>query len=102
MTRQLALTTESLVIEVASNDGYLLNNFLAASVPCLGIEPTASTAATSEKLGIPVLSEFFSEALARRLVAAGKQAELIAANNVYAHVPDINDFTRGLKAALKP
>lgn len=102
MIQQLALGTGSQVIEVASNDGYLLKNFLAAGIPCLGIEPTASTAAAAEALGIPVLREFFGEALGQRLAAQGKQADLIAGNNVYAHVPDINDFTRGLKAALKP
>ena len=101
-TRQLNLTKDSLVIEVASNDGYLLKNFVAAGIPCLGIEPTASTAAAAEKLGIPVLREFFGEQLGKRLATTGKQADLIAGNNVYAHVPDINDFTRGLKAALKP
>lgn len=98
----LALDGHSQVIEVASNDGYLLKNFVAAGIPCLGIEPTASTAAAAEKLGIPVLRDFFSEALGKHLAAEGKQADLIAGNNVYAHVPDINDFTRGLKAALKP
>ena len=102
MTRQLQLTHDSLVIEVASNDGYLLKNFVAAGIPCLGIEPTASTAAAAEALGIPVLREFFGERLGMQLAASGKQADLIAGNNVYAHVPDINDFTRGLKAALKP
>ena len=102
MTRQLNLTKDSLVIEVASNDGYLLKNFVAAGIPCLGIEPTASTAAAAEKLGIPVMREFFGEQLGKQLATSGKQADLIAGNNVYAHVPDINDFTRGLKAALKP
>ena len=102
MTRQLQLTKDSLVIEVASNDGYLLKNFVAAGIPCLGIEPTASTAAAAEKLGIPVMREFFGEQLGKKVAATGKQADLIAGNNVYAHVPDINDFTRGLKAALKP
>ena len=102
ITRQLRLTSASLVIEVASNDGYLLKNFLMAGIPCLGIEPTASTAQAAEKLGIPVMREFFGEAMAKRLTSAGKQADLIVGNNVYAHVPDINDFTRGLKAALKP
>lgn len=97
----LELTPQSRVVEVASNDGYLLKNFVAAGIPCLGIEPTASTAAVAEKLGIPVLREFFGEALAQRLAAADQQADLIAGNNVYAHVPDINDFTRGLKALLK-
>lgn len=102
MTEQLKLGSGSLVIEVASNDGYLLKNFVAAGIPCLGIEPTASTAAAAEVLGIPVLREFFGEQLGKQLAAMGKQADLIAGNNVYAHVPDINDFTRGLKAALKP
>jgi SAM-dependent methyltransferase len=102
MIGELGLNAGSLVIEVASNDGYLLKNFVAAGVPCLGIEPTASTAAAAEALGIPVLREFFGEAMASQLAAEGKQADLIAGNNVYAHVPDINDFTRGLKAALKP
>jgi hypothetical protein len=102
MTHELRLDAQSLVIEVASNDGYLLKNFVAAGIPCLGIEPTDSTAAAAEQLGIPVMREFFGEALGQQLVAKGQQADLIAGNNVYAHVPDINDFTRGLKAALKP
>lgn len=102
MTDRFALGPQSRVIEVASNDGYLLKNFVAAGIPCLGIEPTASTAAVSEKLGVPVLREFFGEALGKRLAIEGRQADLIAGNNVYAHVPDINDFTAGLKAALKP
>lgn len=101
ITKRLGLNQNSLVIEVASNDGYLLKNFIAADIPCLGIEPTASTAAAAEKLGVPVLREFFGEALAQRLVAEGKQADLILGNNVYAHVPDINDFTSGLKTVLK-
>ena len=102
MTGQLKLTKDSLVIEVASNDGYLLKNFVATGIPCLGIEPTASTSAAAEKLGIPVMREFFGEQIGKQLATSGKQADLIAGNNVYAHVPDINDFTRGLKAALKP
>lgn len=102
MITKLGLTQFSHVIEVASNDGYLLKNFVAAGIPCLGIEPTASTATAAEKLGIPVLREFFSEVMGKKLASKGKQADLIAGNNVFAHVPDINDFTRGLKAALKP
>jgi hypothetical protein len=101
MISQLDLTQKSFVIEVASNDGYLLKNFIAADIPCLGIEPTATTATSAEMLGIPVLREFFGETLGKRLAAQGNQADLIVGNNVYAHVPDINDFTRGLKAALK-
>jgi SAM-dependent methyltransferase len=102
ITGRLGLTRDSMVIEVASNDGYLLRNFVAAGIPCLGIEPTDSTAAAAEALGIPVLREFFGEAIGRKLSEGGKGADLILGNNVYAHVPDINDFTRGLKAALKP
>jgi SAM-dependent methyltransferase len=102
MTQQLHLTQDSLVIEIASNDGYLLKNFVTAGIPCMGIEPTASTAAAAVKLGIPVMLEFFGEELGKQLVAMGKSADLIAGNNVYAHVPDINDFTLGLKSALKP
>ena len=102
MMARLELGRDSLVIEVASNDGYLLRNFVTAGVPCLGIEPTASTAAAAEAQGIPVIREFFSESLGRSLAQQGRQADLIAGNNVYAHVPDINDFTHGLKAALKP
>lgn len=92
----------SLVIEVASNDGYLLRNFREFGVPCLGIEPTASTAAVAEGLGIPVIREFFGEDLGRRLAAEGRSADLIVGNNVLAHVPDINDFVSGMKSALKP
>jgi len=102
MIERLDLGAESFVIEVASNDGYLLKNFVAAGVPCLGIEPTASTAAAAEALGVPVLREFFGAEQAGRLADEGRQADLILGNNVYAHVPDINDFTAGLKAALKP
>lgn len=102
IARKLELDGKSLVIEVASNDGYLLKNFLEAGIPCLGIEPTDSTAMAAEALGISVLREFFGENLGQQLAMKGKQADLIAGNNVYAHVPDINDFTKGLKAALKP
>lgn len=102
MIARFGLGAASHVIEVASNDGYLLRNFVAAGVPCLGVEPTASTAAAAEALGIPVLRAFFGAALGRRLADDGRSADLIAGNNVYAHVPDINDFTAGLAAVLKP
>lgn len=102
MVTELGLGADSLVIEVASNDGYLLRNFVAAGIPCLGIEPTAGTAEAAQSLGIPVLREFFGERLGRRLAVQGRRADLIVGNNVYAHVPDINDFTRGLRHALKP
>ena len=101
ITERLALGKHSLVIEVAANDGYLLKNFVAAGIPCLGIEPTAGTAEAAENLGIPVLREFFGQPLAQSLVAQGQRADLIIGNNVYAHVPDINEFTAGLKTALK-
>ena len=101
MIERLGLHSDSMVVELASNDGYLLKNFVAKNIPCLGIEPTASTAEVAEGLGIPVLREFFGEALGQSLAAQGQQADLIAGNNVYAHVPDINDFTLGLKALLK-
>ena len=99
---QLGLGSKSLVVEIASNDGYLLKNILGAGISCLGIEPTASTAATAEALGISVMREFFGEKLGQDLSAEGKQADLIVGNNVFAHVPDINDFAKGLKALLKP
>ena len=99
--RDLFLDQNSMVIEVASNDGYLLKNFVDAGIPCLGVEPTDSTSEAAEQLGIPQLREFFGEKLAQQLAAEGKQADLIVGNNVYAHVPDINDFTLGLKAVLK-
>lgn len=102
ITSRLGLTSDSYIVEVASNDGYLLRNFVEAGVPCLGVEPTAGTAEVAAGLGIPQLGEFFGEDLGRRLAAEGKQADLMIGNNVYAHVPDINDFTRGFKQALKP
>lgn len=94
---RLSLGPQSRVIEVASNDGYLLRNFVARGIPCLGVEPTDSTAAAAEAQGVPTLRAFFGEAMAGAL----DKADLIVGNNVYAHVPDINDFTRGLRAALK-
>ena len=102
MFAELNLDAESFVVEVASNDGYLLKNFVAAKIPCLGIEPTDSTAAAAEALGIPVTREFFGEQLAVEIVDQYGKADLIVGNNVYAHVPDINNFTRGLAQLLKP
>jgi SAM-dependent methyltransferase len=102
VTVRLNLNSESFVIEVASNDGYLLKNFVANGVPCLGVEPTISTAEVAEAAGIPVAREFFGVDFAGKLADSDKRADLIIGNNVYAHVPDINDFTAGLKIALKP
>jgi SAM-dependent methyltransferase len=102
ITQKLELNKNSFVIEVASNDGYLLKNFVADGIPCVGIEPTNSTADMAEATGVPTIREFFGVKLANRLAKAGTQADLIIGNNVYAHVPDINDFTQGMKIALKP
>jgi SAM-dependent methyltransferase len=101
MTKRLGLNQNSFVIEVASNDGYLLKNFVTNGIPCLGIEPTDSTADAAEKIGVPVLRKFFGVSTATDLAKSGKCADLICGNNVYAHVPDINDFTQGLRIALK-
>lgn len=102
MQKRLNLSSQSLVVELASNDGYLLKNFVQAQIPCLGVEPTHSTAEAARALGILVMEEFFGQSLAHQLCKEGKQADLIAANNVYAHVPDINDFTQGIATLLKP
>lgn len=101
MSQRFGLDSKSLVIEVASNDGYLLKNFVTANIPCLGIEPTHGTAKIARQKGIEVVEEFFGLELAQRLCFRGYRADLILGNNVYAHVPDINDFTRGIKTILK-
>lgn len=101
ITERLSLDANSFVIEIACNDGYLLRNFVASGIPCLGIEPTAGTAAAAEELGIPVFREFFCRGLGERLGREGKKGDLIVGNNVFAHVPDSNDFAEGMKAALK-
>ena len=95
----LGLDEKSFVVELASNDGYLLKNFNRKNIPCLGIEPTASTAAAAREIGIETLEEFFGTELAMNL-STNKKADLIIGNNVYAHVPDINDFTLGIKELL--
>ena len=100
MIHDLDLGSSSFVVEVASNDGYLLKEFVAASISCLGIEPTASTAEASRAIGVPVAQEFFGEDTALRLREQYGQADLIVANNVLAHVPDINDFLRGFAILL--
>jgi len=102
IVERLGLTRDHFVLEIASNDGYLLRNFVALGIPCLGIEPTASTAAAAEAAGVPTRREFFGESLGRALAADGRRADLVIANNVFAHVPDINDFARGLAAVLAP
>jgi len=90
------------VVEVAANDGYLLQYVKARGIPCLGVEPTASTADAARARDIEVVEDFFGVELAEKLVAQGKGADLTAANNVLAHVPDINDFVRGFAVLLKP
>lgn len=102
MMSRLRLDRSSLVVEVASNDGYLLQYFLRSGVPVLGIEPAKNVAAEAERRGIRTVVEFFGTRLASRLAAEGRRADLVAANNVLAHVPDLNDFVRGLKLILKP
>lgn len=95
------LTTESFVVEVASNDGYLLQYFLPNRIPILGIEPAKNVAAVAVDKGIPTITEFFSESLALELTAKGKYADLINGTNVLAQVPDINDFAKGFRILLK-
>lgn len=102
MAERFGLGEHSRLIEIASNDGYLLQYAKARGIPCLGIEPTASTAQAARDKGVEVIEEFFGVELAARLVAAGKSADLTAANNVLAHVPDINDFVAGFALLLKP
>lgn len=102
MASRFALGPASHVVEVAANDGYLLQYVKEAGIPCLGIEPTASTARAAREKGIEIVERFFGVALARQLAAAGKSADLTAANNVLAHVPDINDFVAGFAHLLKP
>ena len=97
---RFGLGAQSQVIEVASNDGYLLQYFKARGIPVLGVEPTANTAAVAVGKGIPTIVDFFGRRLAEDRLAGG--ADLIVGNNVFAHVPDINDFAAGLKAVLKP
>ena len=102
MERRFALGPESLVVEVASNDGYLLQHFKAAGIPVLGVEPTAGTAEAAIAKGIDTRIEYFNEATGKQLAAEGSLADLTAANNVLAHVPDILDFVRGFTEILAP
>ena len=102
MIKRFALSADALVIEVAANDGYLLQYVKDRGIHCLGIEPTTSTANAARAKGIDIVEDFFSLALAQTLVAQGKAADVTAANNVLAHVPDINDFVSGFALLLKP
>jgi SAM-dependent methyltransferase len=102
MIESLGLSDKSLVIEVASNDGYLLRFFKEKGVPVLGIEPAANVAAIAEAAGVPTLARFFGTSLAQEIVRSGRRADLLVGNNVLAHVPDLNDFVRGLATILAP
>ncbi|KNZ31084.1 MAG: SAM-dependent methyltransferase [Methylibium sp. NZG] len=102
MRQRFGLGPASLVSEVAANDGYLLQYVQQAGIPCYGIEPTASTAAAARAKGIEIVERFFGVELANELAGQGKQVDLVAANNVLAHVPDINDFVAGFARLLKP
>lgn len=102
MVRRFGLSAKSHVVEVASNDGYLLQHVKAHGIHCTGIEPTANTAAAARAKGIQVVEDFFGSRLARELRGRGTQADLMAANNVLAHVPDINDFVAGFAELLAP
>jgi len=101
MRRRFELSPASLVCEVAANDGYLLRWVRDAGMPCFGVEPTASTARAARALGIEIIERFFGVGLATELADAGRQVDLVAANNVLAHVPDINDFVQGFAILLK-
>lgn len=102
MIHRFKLGSDSFVVELASNDGYLLQHFQKANVPCLGIEPAQNVAAAAVKAGIPTLAQFFDRSLAQRLKAERKQADLIVANNVLAQVPELRSFVDGIEVLLKP
>ncbi|HTI73017.1 MAG TPA: class I SAM-dependent methyltransferase [Candidatus Limnocylindria bacterium] len=101
-TQEGQLGSKSFVVEIASNDGYLLKNFVAAGIPCLGVEPAGNIARVAIEKGVPTLNRFFTPELARELAAEGRLADLVLGNNVFAHVPDVNGFVAGLAALLKP
>ncbi len=102
LIRERGLGPNSLVLEVACNDGYLLRNFVEQGIPCLGIDPAAGPAAHARKIGVPVINDFFSLGLAEDLAAQGQFADVMIANNVVAHVDAINDFVAGFARLLKP
>jgi SAM-dependent methyltransferase len=101
ISKRLNLYSESLAIEIASNDGYLLQYFKEKNIPCLGIEPTANTAKVAKERGINTLAEYFTESKSKQVAIDFGKADLILGNNVFAHIPDINDFVKGLKELLK-
>jgi SAM-dependent methyltransferase len=99
---RLGLGPDSLVVELASNDGYLLQHFVARGVPVLGIEPAVNVAEAATERGVPTLTRFFGQELAGELAGQGRQADLVVANNVLAQVPDLNSFVAGIARLLKP
>jgi 2-polyprenyl-3-methyl-5-hydroxy-6-metoxy-1,4-benzoquinol methylase len=102
IVERFQLDGQSRVVEIASNDGYLLQYFVQKDIPVLGIDPAANIAEVAVQKGVPTLVKFFGEQAAQELVAGGKQADLLIGNNVLAHVPGLNDFVRGMKVLLKP
>jgi SAM-dependent methyltransferase len=102
MIERFRLGPQHHVVELASNDGYLLQHFVARGIPVLGVEPAANVAAVAVKKGVPTAVKFFGEQTARELAAEGHRADLMAGNNVLAQVPDLNDFVKGIKILLKP
>lgn len=102
MVRRFGFNAKSQVIEIASNDGYLLRYFKERGIPVLGVEPAANVAQVARSAGIPTMTKFFGVETAKELLASGKQTDLLLGNNVLAHVPDINDFVAGMKLVLKP
>jgi SAM-dependent methyltransferase len=102
IVQRLNLGKESLAVELASNDGYLLQNFVKRGIPALGIEPAANVAKVANEKGVPTLVKFFGRRTAEEMVADGKKADLVIGNNVLAQVPDLNDFVGGIRAILKP
>jgi hypothetical protein len=102
MMARFHLGPQSLVVELASNDGYLLQHFVAKRIPVLGVEPAANVAAAAVKKGVPTLVQFFGEDTAREMASRGQRADLLLGNNVLAQVPDLNDFVKGMKVLLKP
>jgi SAM-dependent methyltransferase len=99
---EFGLNSKSHVVEIASNDGYLLQNFVQAKIPCLGIEPAANIAKVAREKGVETIEEFFGRGIATKLASENRLADLILGNNVFAHAPDTNDFVAGLKKLLKP
>jgi SAM-dependent methyltransferase len=102
LTAERELTAKDLVVEIASNDGYLLKHYLDLGIPVLGVEPAQNVAAVARESGVPTLTEYFTRSLGSELADSGQCASVVHANNVMAHVPDINDFVAGICAVLRP